>query len=253
MDNSLVSIVTVCRNAESTIIDTLKSVLSQTWSNLEYIIVDGASEDKTVDIIKCYLQLFNDRNINVSFVSEKDNGIADAWNKGLKKANGDFICILNADDWLAPDAITNAVFSLNNATNAISYGICVRVNSDKKCQHVIWKSFKSNRVFLSMGFSFTSCVVQKSVYEKIGYFNEEFKIALDVDFLLRALKNNINLVKGTQVVYMRDGGVSNKFFKRSRTEYVRALINNGFSPMKTYVAWFLVISLNFLKTRLKGN
>lgn len=98
-----VSMITICYNAEKTIAKTIESVLSQDYENLEYIIVDGGSKDHTVDIIKSY------ENKKIHWISEKDNGISDAFNKGIKMATGDLIGLINADDYLFPHALANSL------------------------------------------------------------------------------------------------------------------------------------------------
>ncbi|MCI8966553.1 MAG: glycosyltransferase [Lachnospiraceae bacterium] len=105
----VVSIVTVCHNSEKTIRDTIDSVLNQTYPNLEYIIIDGKSTDSTVNIIQEYCQKFNDRDKGYRYVSESDEGIYDAMNKGIHMACGELVGIINSDDWYEPEAVECAV------------------------------------------------------------------------------------------------------------------------------------------------
>src|SRR6187399_1640486 len=115
MDNKpLVSIITVAYNADPFIEKTIQSVLSQTYSPIEYIIIDGGSTDNTVNIIKGY------SNRIAYWCSEKDNGISDAFNKGLSKATGDIIGIINADDWYENDTVERVVNDFGNSD--IVYG-----------------------------------------------------------------------------------------------------------------------------------
>ena len=96
-----ISVITVCYNSKKTIEDTIKSVLNQTYQNYEYIIIDGCSTDGTIDLVKSYIPKFNGR---LTFISEPDKGIYNAMNKGIRKATGDLICLLNSDDYYELDA-----------------------------------------------------------------------------------------------------------------------------------------------------
>ena len=106
-----ISIITVTYNSEKTINDTIQSVLTQSYSNIEYIIIDGKSNDSTLEIIKEYLPLFNGR---LKYISEKDSGIYDAMNKGIKLASGDIIGIINSDDFYKSN---NVIATVANAFN----------------------------------------------------------------------------------------------------------------------------------------
>ena len=101
-----VSIITPCLNSETTIRDTIESVIRQSYQNMEYIIVDGGSTDRTVEIIEEYMDVFAGR---LRYISEKDNGIYDAMNKGIQRASGSVIGIINSDDWYEPEAVERAV------------------------------------------------------------------------------------------------------------------------------------------------
>ena len=105
MENFLISVVTVCFNSERTISRTIESVLNQSYPIYEYLIVDGRSSDKTMDIVKEFEPLFNGK---MKVISEADNGIYDAMNKGILMAKGKLIGILNSDDWYEPDTLENA-------------------------------------------------------------------------------------------------------------------------------------------------
>lgn len=107
-DNYKVSIITACYNSEKTIERTLKSVLAQTYSNYEYIIIDGMSTDDTLKIIDAYRNAFGSK---LKVVSERDSGIYNAMNKGIKMASGELVGIINSDDWYEPDALQTIVYS----------------------------------------------------------------------------------------------------------------------------------------------
>ena len=120
-NNIKVSIITVCFNSEKTIRRTIESVLYQTYPNIEYIIVDGKSTDGTVDIVKEYLPAFQKR---LRYVSERDKGIYDAMNKGIRLSAGDVIGIINSDDFYEPDAVENIVKYADRGSCQVLYGYC---------------------------------------------------------------------------------------------------------------------------------
>lgn len=113
MEDIKVSIITVCRNSENTIRDTINSILAQTYHNLEYIIIDGKSSDQTVDIITEYEQIFSERHIDYIYLSEPDHGMYDAMNKGICMAHGELVGIINSDDWYESGAVECAVTHYN--------------------------------------------------------------------------------------------------------------------------------------------
>ena len=242
MSNSeKVSIITATFNNSNTIEDTLSSVLSQSYGNIEFIIVDGCSTDGTLELIKKREPQFKTNLTSYKFLSEKDEGIADAWNKGLKLASGDVIFFLNSDDWISKKTVENAVSFLNTNNLELVYGRCNRIDKNKNHIGSFQKKFTKYRVIWDFGFSFTTCFCTKKVYEKVGGFNTDYKIAIDSDFLLRCIKNNIKFIRGTQEVFMRIGGVSTKYRFKAQQEYKKALLNNGYPKL-------LVNLTNFFKT-----
>ena len=231
----LVSIITITYNSESSIEDTIGSLLNQTYSNIEYIIVDGNSSDKTVSIINSYTEKIKERNIMLKFLSENDEGIADAWNKGLKLATGDIIGMLNSDDWFDDNSIESAVNCLDIKKAQLSYGICYRVNDKKEVIEIMNREFNPNLLYLNFGFSYTTCFVTKKMYNTIGLYNLNYKIAIDTDFLLRAYNHGFKFIKCSNITYMRLGGVSTKFKKAALKEHQQAMMSNGFNPILIFI------------------
>lgn len=215
MMNSKISVIIATYNSSHTLEDAITSVLNQSYKNYELLVIDGASTDNTVDIIRKY-----EKNINY-WISEKDSGIADAWNKGIKKSTGDIICLLNSDDILYCENFT----IINNEcidSNTIYYGTCYNI-SNNNIASVNNKSFNKNNLLQGFGFTHTTVIVHKKIYESIGLFNTDCKIALDTDFLLRAYISNIKFEKISHKVYMRTGGVSDKYFFKAYCEYLNLL------------------------------
>ena len=208
------SIITVSFNSEKTIERTIKSVLAQSYKDYEYFIVDGASKDGTLSIVKKYEPLFDGR---LKWKSEPDKGIYNAMNKGIAMASGEVVGIVNSDDWLEPDALTRVNVCLNahkyNEDSIYCGGIIFHtLSGDIRELNVSIDSFKSaSRFYMVAGVRHPATFVPKSVYNRIGFFDESIKIAADSDFLLRCLFNGIDIIKiDGYLSNMSDGGYSNR-------------------------------------------
>lgn len=244
---TLVSIITITYNSEKTIKSTIESILNQSYPNIEYILVDGKSDDGTLDIMDSYASRFKKKGIVTKIISEKDVGIADAWNKGLKRATGDIIGLLNSDDWYDNDSVAIAVEALDVSKKQISYGVCKKVGANEEIIHVMEKSFAPGRVYLNFGFSHTTCFVTKRSYEAVGHFDIRYKIAMDVDFLLRSVRRGVEFLKTDAVTFMRMGGISTANRRRALKEYQHALKKNGYNPLLIGIFGFLKRLILFVK------
>ena len=179
MSNVLISVVTPCFNSEKTIEKTLQSVLNQTYQNYEYIIIDGKSTDNTINIIEQYKEKFGDK---LKVVSEKDDGIYDAMNKGINLAKGELVGIVNSDDFYEPDALENISNEYKNEKYAVIYGM-MRILSEGKEKSVLI----NNHEFLKEGMiTHPTCFVTKALYTYLGGYSLEYKVAADYEFMLRA-------------------------------------------------------------------
>ena len=205
-----ISIITTTYNSEATIRDTLESVNAQTYPHIEHIIVDGNSKDNTLEIVKKY-----GKRVSI-LISEPDNGIYDAMNKGIQAATGDVIGILNSDDFFTSDDVISAiVFAFENNDIDAVYGDVHYINPDNlnKCVR-----YYSSAVFRPSLFKFglmpahPSFYVKRSCYEKYGVYSLDYKIASDFDLLVRFI--HIHKIKYKYLkkdfVTMRTGGVSTK-------------------------------------------
>ena len=217
------SIITVCKNSESTIEGALSSVASQTCRDFEHIIIDGASTDKTLDIVKKY---------NVStIISEPDNGLYDAMNKGIRAAQGDYLFFLNSDDRFIHENILEQVAEF--AGNELLYGDQMFLNKDTGGVS-LRKHNKLNKVYLMKN---TPCqpatFYRRDVFEKYGYFNTDFKIVSDHEWFLRAfLKHRISSsYLGFPVTVFSSGGISTLKSREDRLNEERDMMfSMYFSP-----------------------
>jgi len=205
-----ISIITVVRNSKGTIKDAIESVLNQTYKNIEYIIVDGGSTDGTVEIIKEYGNKID------KFISEPDDGIYDAMNKGIRLATGDIIGILNSDDVYFDNKVLEKVVEKFKETNVDSlYGDLYYVReSDLNTIVRYWKCSEFVRGSFSKGWHppHPAFFVKRHIYEKYGYFDLSMKVSADFELMLRFLeKYKISTAYLPSVlVKMRTGGESNR-------------------------------------------
>ncbi len=228
-----VSIITICYNSQETLEDTIKSVLAQNYNDIEYIIIDGASKDNTPKIIEKYKS-------SISHVtSEQDKGIYDAMNKGVEKATGDLVGILNSDDFYANNSvISNIVVAINKNNSDSIYANLVyvdRLNPEKTIR--TWRSgeYKHNLFLKGWMPPHPTFFVKKWVYEKYGKYNTSLKSAADYEFMLRVLhKQGISTSYFSETITkMRTGGESNISLKnrlRANREDRKAWKLNGLKP-----------------------
>lgn len=205
-----VSIITVCYNSAETIEDTIRSVASQTYKNIEYIIVDGLSKDATISIINKHEQTVG------NWISEKDNGIYDAMNKGLKMATGDIIGILNADDVFANEYVIEHVVESFKQSNADAVYADLQYVKKEDTSKVIryWKSGSYTHGAFLKGWMppHPTLYLKSKVYEQYGLYRLDMPSAADYEFMLRVIhlhKINISYLPEITVL-MREGGMSNK-------------------------------------------
>jgi glycosyltransferase involved in cell wall biosynthesis len=208
-----ISIITVVWNNKKTIKEAIKSVLNQTYENIEYIVVDGASTDGTIDIVRSYGDKIS------QFISEKDDGLYDAMNKGIGLATGDIIGILNSDDvYFDMNVIQNVIDVFEEKKVDSVYGDLYYVDEhDLSKVSRYWKS----SVFVQGSFSkgwhppHPTFFVKKEIYNKYGIFDDNNKISADFELMLRFLERfKISTTYLPQVIVkMREGGASNQSIK----------------------------------------
>lgn len=204
------TIITVSYNAADTIESTINSVLTQDYNNLEYIIIDGNSSDGTKQIIEKYCDRIN------KWISEKDNGIYDAMNKGIQLATGDIIGILNADDLYSNNqVITNIVNQFKNVDTDALYGDLKYVLKNDISKTIrYWKSgeYTDGKFLNGWMPPHPTFFVRKNIYNQLGLYRTDMPSAADYELMLRYIHvNKIKVVYLPELItIMREGGVSNK-------------------------------------------
>ena len=178
MQEIVVSVLTPCFNSVKTIEKTLECIKNQTYQNIEYIIVDGGSTDGTLEVIEQHRDKLPKQ---FTLISEKDNGIYDAMNKGISLATGKLIGIVNSDDWYEADTIENVVNAYQGQQYEVVYGMQrTFLNGKEKATFIYHHDFLPQQMI-----THPTCFVTKDTYEKFGTFDLQYKSAADYDFMLR--------------------------------------------------------------------
>ena len=201
LDQPLISVITVVYNGEMHLEQTINSIINQTYNNVEYIVIDGGSKDGTLDIIRKY-----DSAIDY-WISEPDKGIADAMNKGISLATGEYIVFIHADDYFYSNkVINNAINIIDKESNIIMFPVLF----GEKLVEIIPRKFN-----WWVNFKIPAChqgiLCKLDLFRNIGDFDTQFKIDMDYDFLLRAYRRKVKAQRVTSVLsVMRDTGISSR-------------------------------------------
>ncbi|MEO8795300.1 MAG: glycosyltransferase family 2 protein [Daejeonella sp.] len=240
-----ISLITVTYNAAEFLEECIQSVINQTYKNLQYIIVDGGSTDKTISIINKYKE-----HISV-FISEPDKGIYDAMNKGIKSADGDVVGILNADDFFADQEVLSTIANEFESSKAdIVYGDLWYISRDNLAKVTRkWISGDFKRFKMQFGWmpAHPTFYAKKALFDQYGLYDLSYKTAADYDLMLRFLykQQTVSSYVNKVFVKMRTGGVSNKLlinrFNATLNDR-KAMENNGIS-----FSWLLILMKPFRK------
>lgn len=223
----LLSVVTVAFNAASTIERTITSVLAQTFDDVEYLVVDGGSSDGTIDILRRHSP-------HLRFISEPDQGIYDAMNKGIGLARGRWIHLLNADDeYASPEALAKVMPQLDAA--ALNY--CdIEIVTSPGCSHVQRFSFNRAKLAYAAFLPHPGMIVSREQYDRLGLYDTRWRIAADHDFILRLLKLYPPHRIATVLTRMHQGGASAKALSLSASEFRDVSIAHG---QPAWLAWLM--------------
>lgn len=251
MSNPKISIITVVFNGQEFIAQAIESVLSQNYSNTEYIVIDGASSDSTVEEIQQYI---NDIDV---FISEKDTGIADAMNKAVALSSGDYVCFLHADDYFkSEDSLSIAVNLLESDTDV--FAACIEFGSRETSFSVLKPRGFTWWLNIKNGIHHQATLCKRTLFDKLLGFDEEYRVAMDYDFFLRAYREGGNCKTSSLVMtVMRNGGVSSRLdassLKARLGEEKRIHLSNNKSLFwkLLYKSWWSVYPRYKLKTSSK--
>ncbi|MEN8879612.1 MAG: glycosyltransferase family 2 protein [Polaribacter sp.] len=243
-----ISIITATYNSEMSVKTCLDSVISQDYTDIEHLIIDGKSSDKTLNIVRFYEQ----KKSNIKLISEPDNGIYDALNKGIQLATGDIVGFVHSDDLLANNQVVSMIANqFENENIGGVYGDLQYVDKNNIGKIIrYWKSCDFNSSLLKKGWMppHPTLFLRKKIYDKYGRFNLAYKIAADYDFMLRILKDeSLKFTYLPEVITkMRLGGASNRnlknIFKKTKEDY-RAIRSNNIG------GWFSIFLKNISKIK----
>lgn len=221
----LLTVITVAFNAAATLSRTIDSIAAQTYPNLEYIVVDGGSTDGTVELLR-------QRAVDIElWLSEPDRGISDAFNKGIALARGEFIAIVNSDDWIEPEHMARAVEHLRRSGADFAFGDLVVHDSEGDAAYgIAGDPAYGRRILHAMpDINHPSVVCRREVYERYGLYDRDLRIAMDYEWLLRI---HLRGARGEYVPgltsHMFGGGVSQLHGRRALAEVRDVSIRYGY-------------------------
>ena len=241
----LVSIITVVKNSEKTIERTIRSVLDQDYEKLEYIIIDGSSNDRTLEIIDKY-----SASICIC-TSEPDFGISDAFNKGISLATGEIIGIINSDDWYEDCSIETVVKKFSEGNTDIAHGKLRRWLPDGRKEISL---SNDESLFVDSTINHPTVFVKREVYQILGLFSTDFKYAMDYEWLLRA-KTSGNLrfsYIDSCLANMSLTGISSQRWIKSNEEVLRAK-NIYVAQIRNYLYFYYKVLKGSISSILSEN
>lgn len=242
----LISIITAVYNDKKYLEETIMSVINQTYDNVEYIIIDGGSTDETLDIIKKYEDKID------YWVSERDAGIYDAWNKGIKISRGEWIGFLSAGDFYLPDAITNYVACINQSED-IDYISSKNILCDerKKFLRTIGTAWNWSIFRRFMNVAHVGSLHNQMLFDTYGLYNTDFRICGDYELLLRAGPLLKAIFLNQLTCNMRIGGISDGSIAVFREAYkAKTIHKNGRSPFEAKIDMLIAIIKWHIRKRI---
>ena len=242
MNNPKISIVTIAYNSEQTIEDTILSVIHQDYYNKEYIIIDGGSTDGTLQIIEKHIM-----NID-KLVSEKDQGISDAFNKGIRLASGDLICLINSDDRLLPGSLSQIACEYNGQADIYCGNVLLwNTKSDDRCREVPSTHFPTMPFFAHVAHQ--GMFATKACYERFGGYDTKLQFPMDLDFLIRVSKGGgrFHYVNVDVAEFRIGGNTDSHSIYHKKKDYLYMVRKNGGSNIQAHIFYYFLVGTQIVK------
>lgn len=240
----LLSIVTVTYNAAGFIQETLESVYSQTFTNYEHLIIDGASSDNTLELIKKF------NNPRLCLLSEKDKGIYDAMNKGIQQAKGSWLYFLNAGDTFTSPRILEQLFNGREQTCDLIYGKVVTKNEPSGVNYTTGQPLTFSSFFFTIPINHQGAFFHRSTFERIGKYNLNYKILADLEWLIRYFKQDSNKSEYVNKIIAEYETVGFSYHNRSRSLRETLKYSRQHFPLYVTIINFLMHPLMVVKIKL---
>lgn len=241
----LVTIITATFNASSHLPKTIQSMRELTYKNVEWIVIDGGSTDQTIELIR------KNEDVIDYWMSEPDDGIYDAWNKGVATATGEWIAFLGAGDTYYPESMT-AYINVIRACNIMPNFICSRVQTVDECDHIlrVWGDpFQLEQHIKYMTIAHVGALHHKSLFKTNGQFDTTFKCSADYDFFVRCGKNVNSLYLKQVTARMLSGGVSSGYQGIYETYLIQKKIK---SATIARIRYFIACAKFFVRPLIRG-
>jgi glycosyltransferase len=234
-----ITIITICKNNESTIERAIKSVISQQDVNIEYILIDGGSTDRTLEIIDKY------KNEKMIVVSESDEGIADAFNKGLKRATGDVVGFLNSDDWYATDETLKIISDEYSGNNTILCGSIELYSTEN--EFIKKQESYPSKIQDGMYVKHPASFVPIQLIKKVGFFDCKYKIAMDFDYFTRLLMAGAEFKKICKVLTCMQVGGASANWRQALKEDLDIKRRNYGKNVRNIFHYYLAFIINLVR------
>ncbi len=241
MKKPIISIITICYNSVNTIEETIQSVLSQDYPLIDYVIIDGGSTDGTIELVAKYKDRLG------YFRSEPDEGISDAFNKGIKNSKGDIICIINSDDILLPGALASVAQNYDEETDIFRGNVIIR-NKETGFTGRDIPSMKFPLMPFFVNVDHQGTFVSANAHKKWGYYDKKFKYMMDHDFLARCYQGGAKFkYLPIDIAEFRLGGVSVATIPQKKYDLEHIVLNNGGSRLLAKFCYLYFYTFDLVK------
>ena len=242
MSKPKITIITICYNSAATIERTIRSIINQDYANREYIIVDGLSTDSTLDIVNRY----RDR-IDV-VISERDKGISDAFNKGIRRATGDVIVLINSDDIMLPGALSKVAQAWDAETDVLCTNVIMKdANTGYECREVPSTSFPLMPFFRHVAHQ--GAYISRKCYSKYGLYDTNIRWPMDLEFLMRVYTQGGRFRRADidTALFLSGGTTNSNSIFRKKKDYLYLVRKNGGNRLQAWTFYLFLVATQVVK------